>query len=184
MLQLKFDVFPILETERLLLRELTKEDAHDLFLLRSDPEVLRYVDREPLQTIEEAEGLIQRIQTSFANADGISWAVCLKETNEFIGLVGLWRIIKEHFRAEIGYTLMPQYWNKGYVTEALNAVIPYGFKQMKLHSIEANISPENAASIRTAEKLGFVKEAHFKENYYFRGQFLDSLTYSLINKEQ
>jgi ribosomal-protein-alanine N-acetyltransferase len=184
MLQLSFTEFPVIETERLVLREIGREDANRLLILRSDPEVLRYIDREPMQTMAEAEEWVQKVQQSFTNAEGVSWVTCLKERNELIGVAGLWRIIKEHYRAEIGYTLMPEYWNLGLMTEALKAIIDFGFKKMNLHSIEANINPDNIASIKTAEKLGFVREAYFRENYFFNGQFLDSAIYSLLNKEQ
>lgn len=183
MLHLYFTEFPVLQTERLILREIKKEDAPQLLILRSDPEVLRYVDKEPMRTLAEAEELIERIRDSFVKTDGISWAINLKGSNELIALAGLWRIIKEHHRAEIGYTLLPEYWNLGLMSEALKAIIDFGFNSMKLHSIEANINPDNKASIRTAEKMGFVREAYFRENYYFQGQFLDSAIYSLLNRQ-
>ena len=89
---------------------------------------------------------------------------------------------KEHYRAEIGYLLHPDYQQKGIMDEALKAVIKYGFETMQLHSIEANVNPANAASMKLLEKNGFVKEAYFKENYFYNGQFLDSVIYSLLNK--
>ncbi|HUM46715.1 MAG TPA: GNAT family protein, partial [Chitinophagales bacterium] len=86
----------------------------------------------------------------------------------------------EHFRAEIGYSLLPGYWGRGIMLESITAVIRFGFEILKLHSIEANVNPSNIPSIKLLERSGFVKEAHFKENYYFNGKFLDSAIYSLV----
>ena len=87
---------------------------------------------------------------------------------------------KEHYRSEIGYALNPLFQGKGIMQEAMQAIIQYGFEIMKLHSVEANVNPANEASMRLLEKNGFVKEAYFRENYYFDGKFLDSVIYSLL----
>ena len=91
---------------------------------------------------------------------------------------------KENFRAEIGYALLPDYYKKGIADEALKAVIDYGFNTMNLHSIEANLNPDNIASAELLEKNNFEKEAYFKENYYFEGKFIDSLIYSLLTHKK
>lgn len=88
---------------------------------------------------------------------------------------------KEHYRAEIGYSLLPDYWSKGYMAEAARCAIDYGFSMLNFHSIEANVNPNNAASIRLLEKMNFVREAYFRENFYYDGKFLDSAIYSLLN---
>ena len=97
-----------------------------------------------------------------------------------IGTIGFWRIESENHRAEIGYLLDPAFHGKGMMHEAMKVVLDYGFGTLKLHSVEANIDKDNEASMKLVERCGFVKEAHFKENYYFEGQFLDSVIYSLI----
>lgn len=107
----------------------------------------------------------------------------MKGTTSIIGTIGYWRMQKEHYRVEIGYILYNGYQGKGIVDEALKALIKYGFQTMQLHSIEANVNPANAASMKLLEKNGFVKEAYFKENYYYNGKFLDSVIYSLVNRE-
>ncbi len=97
-----------------------------------------------------------------------------------IGTIGLWRIIKEHYRAEIGYMLLPEHWKKGFAKEAVLKVVEYGFDEMKLHSIEAHINPKNAASAGLLEITGFVREAYFKEDFFFNGAFEDTAIYSLL----
>jgi len=180
MLKLNFTPFPVLLTARLQLREVTTDDANEIFFLRSDKEVLKYLDKEPAKSVDEAKEFIERIKNDQLNNDGILWGITLKDNPVIIGNIGYWRMQKEHYRSEIGYALNPLFQGKGIMQEALQAVIQYGFEIMKLHSVEANVNPANEASIRLLEKNGFVKEAYFIENYYFDGKFLDSVIYSLI----
>ena len=89
----------------------------------------------------------------------------------------------QHCRGEIGYALKPEYWGKGFMTEALKTIIDFGFHKMNLHSIEANVNPKNQKSKKLLKRLGFRKEAYFRENYLFEGKFLDSEIYSLLKKD-
>ncbi len=184
MLQLNFSPFPVLTTERLTLRAVEKTDANEIFFLRSDNRVLQYLDKAPEKSVDETLAFIERIQKDQANNDGILWGITLKDDPLIIGSIGYWRMQKEHYRAEIGYTLHPGQQGKGMMQEAMNAVLQYGFEAMKLHSVEANINPENIASMKVLEKCGFVKEAYFKENYYYDGKFIDSVIYSLISPKK
>ena len=181
-LYLNFNPFPVLETERLLLREMTMEDASEFYFFRSNPDVLRYIDREPMTHPSEATAFMERIINQVKNNETIIWVIELKsQPGKMAGTITYWRLEKEHLRAELGYMLHPDHWNKGLVSEAMQAVINYGFTVMNLHSIEANINPANGSSRKVLQKAGFVKEAYFKENYYFRGDFIDSEIYSLLN---
>ena len=181
MLQPDFRVFPEITTERLLLRKLADSDALAVLQLRSDEHVMRYIDRERAATIADAEAYISKIIQSLNSNEGITWAIALKEEpNTLIGTIGYWRLIKEHFRAEIGYMLSPSHWNKGIMKEALIKVIDTGFHWLKLHSIEAHINPENVASAGILESTDFIKEAHFKENFFYNGIFRDTVIYSRL----
>jgi ribosomal-protein-alanine N-acetyltransferase len=183
MLEVNFSLFPELITERLLLRKLNHKDAKLLFTLRSSEEVMKYIGKKPMEKIEEAVEFIAMINDTVEKNSGITWAMTMKEDpGKLIGTIGLWKIIKEHFRAEIGYMLLPGYWRKGLTKEAILKVIPYGFHELKLHSIEGNISANNDASAKTLESTGFIREAHFKENFFFDGKFEDTMIYSLLNK--
>jgi ribosomal-protein-alanine N-acetyltransferase len=102
---------------------------------------------------------------------------------DLIGTLCFWQIQKQHYRAEIGYMLQPSLQGKGYISEALRAVINYGFSVMELHSVEANVNPSNEKSIRLLERHGFVREAYFRENYFYDGQFLDSAVNSFVKRE-
>lgn len=179
-LQVAFTPFPVLRTGRLLLRRIEPEDAEAMLFLRSDPTIMQYLDREPAQTIGEAAFFIRMITEALERNEGINWGISLTDDPRLIGTIGFWRLMKEHYRAEIGYLLHPDFWGQGLVSEAMTAVMNYGFEVMKLHSVEANVNPDNKASVRILQKAGFVQEAYFRENYYFRGRFLDSLIFSKL----
>ena len=181
MLTPNFNPFPVLITERLVLRQLNQEDANDLLLLRSNLEVGVYIPRTPYKSVEESVEFIKKSETWISNNESIIWGIALKTDNKVIGTICVWNIKNRDYRAEVGYELHPDYWRKGIMQEALVPVLDYGFKTMKLHSIAAVISPENTASIKLVEKNGFVKEAHFKEDYYDKGEFRDTAIYSLLN---
>lgn len=182
MLTINFTPFPNLETERLLLRRVDNTDVNEIFELRSNPETMKYIPRTLVTTTEEALEHIAMIDAKIDNNEGINWAITLKGDSKLIGLIGHYRIKPEHYRAEIGYMLLPEYSGKGIITEAVQEAIKYGFEIMQLHSIEAVIDPENDGSARVLEKLHFVKEAHLKENEFFEGRFWDSVIYSKLNK--
>ncbi|UFH35119.1 GNAT family N-acetyltransferase [Flavobacterium acetivorans] len=182
MLTINFTPFPNLETERLLLRRVNNTDVNEIFELRSNPETMKYIPRPLVTTTEEALEHIAMIDAKIDSNEGINWAITLKGDSKLIGIIGHYRIKPEHYRAEIGYMLLPEYSGKGIVSEAVEEAVKYGFEIMKLHSIEAVIDPENNGSARVLEKLQFVKEAHLKENEFFDGRFLDSVIYSILNK--
>ena len=183
MLQLSFSPFPPLSTQRLLLRQMNEADAEQVYKLKCNKITLEFLDKAPMESLAEAILQINKINQDTASNNGITWGIALKEKPEtLIGSIGFWRIIKEHYRAEIGYMLHHDYWQKGIMKEAMKPVLQYGFKIMNLHSVEANINPANTASQVLLESIGFVREGYFKENYYFNGVFSDSAIYSLLDK--
>ncbi|MDD2821883.1 MAG: GNAT family N-acetyltransferase [Flavobacterium sp.] len=182
MLAINFSPFPNLETERLFLRRVDVKDVNEIIALRSNPETMKYIPRPLVKTIEDALEHIAMMDAKIENNEGINWAITQKDNPKLIGVIGHYRIKPEHYRAEIGYMLLPEFSGKGIISEAVKEVVKYGFKGMQLHSIEAVIDPENNASAKVLEKNGFVKEAHLKENEFFEGRFLDSVIYSLLNK--
>lgn len=178
-----FETFPEFESDRLFFRKILISDAKDLFEIRSDDEVMRFMDIAKFESTLDAVKMINSVSDDYTNHKGISWAIIEKGSNIFAGYFGFWRMIPEHCRAEIGYALNRNYWGKGFMTETLSVMMKYGFDNIKLHSVEANVNPENINSIKLLEKTGFKKEAHFKENYLFNGKFLDSIIYSLLERE-
>lgn len=179
--ELQFTPFPELKTERLLLRQLIPTDDSRIFQLRSDKEVSKFVNRPLCKSLDEAQAFINKINTSIANNESLYWVLSTKPTNELIGTICLWNIQKEHSRAEVGFELLPGFQRKGFMQEALEAVLGYGFNTMKLHSFEGVVSPGNSASIKVLEKNNFIREGYFKENIFYNGSFQDTAIYSLLS---
>jgi ribosomal-protein-alanine N-acetyltransferase len=181
MLITKFEPFPDLNTARLTLRAMAEHDVPALFLLRSDPRTMKYIDRKRAENLKEAEDFLKMIRKTIDDGEGLAWAIALKDApHQLIGNISFWRITKEHFRAEIGYMLLTEYWNMGIMKEAIREVLQFGFSKMKLHSIEARINPQNKASSKVLLSTGFVKQAYFKEDYFFNGIFGDTEVYSKL----
>lgn len=178
MLELNFTPFPVLETERLLLRQISENDAENIFLLRTNEDAMKFIHKPKLKSLDEAKELIKL----FNKPERVQWGISLKAKNKIIGIIGYHRIENMHYRAEVGYMLHPDYWNSGIISEAIKHVIDFGFKEMKLHSIEAVINPNNIISRKILQKFNFIKEAYFKENFFFEGKFYDSEAYSLVKK--
>lgn len=181
MLNLNFIPFPIIETQRLVLRKITTEDAPEVFYMRSNQQVLKYINKTPAKTLEDALAFMRLIEEQEQKGECVTWAITLKGETKLKGTVCIWKIDKEHQRGELGYALHPDLHRQGIMDEVLKAVINFGFTCIKLHSLEANINPDNIASQKLLEKNGFVREGYFKENYFFEGKFLDSAIYSLVN---
>lgn len=182
MLQPVFDPFPELSTERLFLRQLKLSDAPSVYFLRSDKDVLKYLSKEPVSCISEAEDFISGVNGNIETNSSVMWAITLHEdTEKVIGTICYWRLEKEHYRAEIGYVLDPAFWRKGIMKEAILKILDYGFSILGLHSVEARLNPNNIASASVLESTGFVKEAHFKEDFFFQGNFEDTAVYSRLN---
>ncbi len=181
MLTINFSPFPILETERLMLRRVLPSDVKEMFELRSNPETMKYIPRPLVTNYDEALAHIKMMEDKIETNEGINWAITLKGDDKMLGVIGHYRIKPEHYRAEVGYMILPEYHGKGITTEAVQCVVAYGFNTMQLHSIEGVIDPENEASQRVLQKCGFVKEAHFKENEFYDGKFIDAVVYSKLN---
>ena len=180
MLDFPIDTFPDLDTPRLHLRQLTVQYAPELFRIRSDENVMRYIPRPRPQHVDEVLQLIDQIETGRRERRGLLWAMTEAQTGRLVGNLGFVNLQREHYRAEVGYLLHPDFWGQGLIGEALAAILAYGFTRLGLHSVEALIDPDNDASRRVLLRQGFVREAYFKENFYYAGRFLDTEIYSLL----
>jgi RimJ/RimL family protein N-acetyltransferase len=178
-----FNVFPQLETPRLILREIVPDDAQNLFRIYADPLVMRYGSSAPMRSIDEAHGKIAGIVAAFREREGIRWAITRKGDSRLIGSCGHWRLLKQHLRSEIGYELASEHWGHGIMPEALAAILRFGFERMGLHSVEAQIEPNNQGSRRVLEKLGFAQEGYFRQNYAVEGVFTDTAVFSLLKAD-
>ncbi len=157
--------FPQLETERLVLRELADSDSGALFLNYSDKDIAKNFLDAPLTDIEQAIQFIEAFRAEFGQGEAITWAVSLKGTDEFIGTCSY--MIEANFRAEIGYDLSRAHWGKGLMSEALRAIIDYGFDELGLRKIKADTLSENTRSVRLLERLGFRLDEIREKSHYF-----------------
>lgn len=159
-----FDPFPTLHTERLTLRQLVATDAGEIFVLRSDPRMLTFLEIVPARTLEDVRPVMQRINANLADGTAVFWAIALKSSPKLIGTICLWNISVEKSTAELGYMLHPDFQGKGYMQEALVSTVAYGFEVMQASLIEAFSHSGNIASVRLLERNGFVCSGE-KEGY-------------------
>lgn len=183
MVQLNFTPFPVLETERLLLRKPAREDRQQFFEMRGNATTMQYIPRPLATSIEDADAIMETINGFTDRNEKINWSIIEKSTGTMVGMIGYPNFKPEYYRAEVGYVMHHAHTRKGYAFEALQCVLDYGFNQLKLHSIEAIIRPENEASRQLIQKAGFVREAYFKDYVFFNGRFVDEEVYSLIAPE-
>jgi ribosomal-protein-alanine N-acetyltransferase len=176
--------FPTLETERLLLRPLTNVDLEFVFQHFSDPDVNRYLlDEEPITMREQAQDIID----FYALPEGKPykrWVIVNKTDLRAMGTCGYHQWQKVHHRAEIGYDLEKASWKQGIMTEALQAMLQYGFEHMALNRIEALVYLENDASVRLLERLGFQKEGLLRQYFRRNDTYYDHLLLSLLKTER
>lgn len=176
-------VFPILKTERLLLRRPETADAADVLAFRGDVYVQRF-NSKPITSVGEAEQQILEAQAEYARHEGITWAVTLAGEDKVLGHFALHSWSRNHRRAEAGYDMARAYWGRGIATEALHAILHFGFTQMNLHRIYAGTVADNQESVRLLERLGFTREGTRRENSWEEdGRFHDSAIYGLLRRE-
>lgn len=177
--------FPVLMTDRLVLREITSGDAG--FWLRnfSAPDVVESTAFEPPRDLEAARAEIERYcALPLRGASGIRWGITLRGTAELIGTVGYhqWAHGRER-SARMGYDLLAEHRRQGIMTEAMEVVLVYGFKTMTLNRAEALVDPRNVPSIRLLERLGFHRDAYLRQSTRFRDRFQDDVVFSLLARE-
>ena len=175
-----FKKFPVLKTNRLTLREIRISDAQQIFKMRSSGRVNQFIARPNMSNYEDSVKLAEKTRLAFDNKQAIGWAGILRDKNEIIGTCGFNQIDFQNLRAEIGGELSVDYWGKNVAIEAVSAIIKFGLDTMKLHTIEAKVSPDNRGAIFLMEKIGFKKEAHFVDRVFFNDTFSDMAVYSLI----
>ncbi len=157
MVNINFSPFPILTIERLTLRQLSTDDQHDIFALRSDAEVNKYLGRAPSKSIDDALNFINTINDSVKNNTSIYWVISLTETQTFVGTICLYDFSIEENTCEIGYELMPEFQGQGIMKEAIESVIDYAFQALKFQKIAAFTHKENQHSTKLLTNFNFLK---------------------------
>jgi ribosomal-protein-alanine N-acetyltransferase len=175
--------FPVLRTDRLVLRQLTVGDSRDWFRSLSDIVVTEMIGMDPLETVEGAEKIIDRYTEGFKEGSKMAWAITLRESDEFIGTCSYEGINREALSGVIGYDLLREYWGHGFMTEALTAIADYGFEELGLDRIQANTGSANSASSNLLRRLGFLEEGTLRESASFTGEFGNDILYSLTRRQ-
>ena len=180
------DIFadlPAVETQRLLLRKMTLADADDMFRYASDPDVARFTTWEPHRSIDETRRFLEDALDAYAAGDVRNWGVVHKDDRRFIGTAGFlyWNV--DVARAEIGYAMSREYWGRGLMTEAVEAIIRFGFERMRLNRIEARCDALNIGSARVMEKAGMQHEGTLRQWFVAEGEYRDMKLYAILRQE-
>lgn len=175
--------FPILETKRLKLIEITHQHVDSLYEILSLEEVLRYYGTDRFILQAEATRLIDLFHKNFHDKRGIRWGIKLKENQRIIGTVGLNGLQLKNKRAEIGYELHPDYWRRGYAFEAIKEVLQFSFDRLDLFRIGAVVYPENEASVNLLYKIGFTNEGLLRGYIKQNDRHNDTYVLSILKPE-
>lgn len=177
--------FPVIETERLLLRALQPSDAPTILAIHGNRDAMKYFGSDPLHTLEEATARIQ----AFAGLrdlpnPGVRWGLECKADQTLIGTCGLFTWNRDWKKCATGYELAPAYRGQGFMTEALYAVFEWGFDAMALNRIEAQVHPENTASLKLLGALGFEREGLLRQVAYWDQRHHDLIQLGLLRSER
>ena len=169
------DQLPTLETSRLRLRHLRQSDLDALYTIFSDPPVMRYWSRPPKESPSEAQELLEQIWQGFADRQLFQWGIALAEDDQVIGTCTLYRLMRQHRRADIGFALGSAWQGQGYAFEAVSRVIRHAVEALDVAKLEADVDPRNQPSLRLLEKLGFEREGLLRGRYRIAGEIQDSV---------
>lgn len=179
----RFDSFPILETKRSILRPITLSDLNDIASYCSVPEVSQYTVWDVHKSIEDTKEFIQFVVNRYESQKVGPWGIELKKTGRIIGSCSFVSWDNKNRRAELGYVLSNRYWNQGIMTEVINRVVEFGFKDLELVRIEARCLPENLGSSRVMEKTGMKFEGLLRKHIWAKNDFQDLKLYSIVRED-
>lgn len=166
-----FSAIPTIETSRLILRGMRVSDAEDMYAYACREDVTRYLTWEPHPDVHYTKEYLTYIGQRYRTGDFYDWAVVCKDDGHMIGTCGFTKFDFASDSAEIGYVLSPQYHQKGYGTEAVRAVITFGFETLHLHRIEARFIKENIPSLKLMERVGLTLEGYARESLLLKGKY-------------
>ncbi len=176
-------IIETIETKRLVLREITKDDVNEIFEIFSDEKVAKYDWFEPINDIDRALKFISHYKEEFDDEEEITWGIAFKQNNKLIGICNLGDFDHDARRAEIGYDIMQSEWNKGYASEAIKAITEYGFNSLNLNRIEAFITPGNNASVMVLKKTGYIQEGIVRERDLIKGKLEDGIIMAMLKED-
>ena len=169
-----------LTTTDLYLRAPALSDDDSMYALLSDLETVKYWVSTPINDKQVSDDKLAEYLASDETGESINWAVCLRNQTEMIGRCVLFHFDEPNQRAEIGFILNREYWRRGLMRQAVEAVIQFGFNRLNLHRIEADVDPDNVASLALLESLGFKREGYFAERWLVGDEWKDSVMLGLL----
>jgi ribosomal-protein-alanine N-acetyltransferase len=178
-----FASLPEVETDRLVLIKASPDRAVELFAFAGDPEATRFMTWPTNTSFDQTENAIRYIMGRYERHEVAPWLILHKAKNRVIGMAGFNWWLPHHARAEISYALARHWWGQGLATEAVQALVRFGFTEMGCNRIEALVHPENIASRRVAEKVGFRQEGLLREVLLLKGEPADHLIYGLLRRD-
>ena len=174
---------PDLNTQRLVLRKLIMRDAPDIFHYSKDPEVARHVLWDAHRSIGDSRAYLRWMLRRYRGHEPASWGIEYRDTGEIIGTIGFMWIQEDNAAAEVGYSLSREYWNQGIMTEALRAVLRYGFDHLNLNRIEAQHETTNPASGAVMRKCHMQKEGTLRSRLFNKGRYVDVDLYAILKRD-
>lgn len=178
------DRLPTLTAGRVRLRWLEDADVDDLFRIFGDPDVMRYWSSPPLADRAAAVALLAEIRELFAQHTLYQWGVALPDGGPVVGTCTLTSFHAESGRAEIGFALGREHWGRGYMSDAVGALLDYAFGPLGLRRLEADVDPRNGPSLRLLERVGFRREGLLRERWATAGEVQDSIFLGLLRHER
>jgi len=177
------DRLPTIIAPRVALRWLTDADVEALYAIFSHSTVMRYWSTAPMSELEQARKLVADVHEGFRARRLFQWGVARLEDDRIIGTCTLFAIQESQGRAEIGYALGHDHWGRGYMNEALTALVGFAFETLELRRLEADVDPQNSGSIKALERLGFQREGLLRERWKVNGELQDSVFLGLLQSE-
>lgn len=174
---------PDLHTPRLRLRKLNMRDAQDIYRYSRDPEVARHVLWDAHRSIGDSRAYLRYMLRRYRSHEPASWGIELIETGRIIGTIGFMWVQEDNAAAEVGYSLARDCWGRGYMTEALRAVIQYGFDHMTLNRIEAQHETTNPASGAVMRKCHMQHEGTLRSRLFNKGHYVDVELYAILKRD-
>jgi len=178
-----FDEPAVLRTERLVLRQVTESDGPGLFDIFGDDQVTAHYAWDTFTSIEQGHALAEQTARAYRERDALRWGLVPHGSEQIIGTCGYTRWNAESRFAILGYDLARQYWHRGLATEAVTAVLRFGFEQMELNRVEALVMAGNVASITLLSRIGFTHEGELRRRALHRGEFRDVWMFGLLCSE-
>lgn len=178
-----FSSFPTLSTARLRLRQMTHDDAAAVIAIFGAPEVLRFLNDDPVDTHEKAVSFIDWLNSLYDQHKAVQWGITLREDDHMIGTCGTYAWDRDNRHVDIGYHIVPSHWGQGYATEATRAMLRWSFEHLDVHRIQADCTDGNLASERMLLKCGFQVEGLWRESCWEHGRFVDIKQFGLLRRE-